>query len=83
MEQYLKRRAALYTLIRMVDENKGVINVNTEKIKRIFNDENEIVMVEYADGLMGLLADLDFETMNGIISKVYKDKSLTARLLGY
>ena len=69
MEQWLKKRAALYTLIKLVDENNGSIDVYTDKIKRVFNDEAEIVKVEHSNGTIGLLADLDFNTMNEVIMK--------------
>ena len=69
MEKWLKKRAALYTLIKLVDENNGSIDVYTDKIKRVFNDEAEIVKVEHLDGTIGLLADLDFNTMNEVIMK--------------
>ena len=69
MEQWLKKRAALYQLIKLVDENNGSINVNTGKVKRVFNDANDIVRIEYVSGEVALLADADFETMNEAILK--------------
>jgi exoribonuclease R len=69
MEEWMKKRAALYMLIKFVDENKGCIDINSDKVKRVFNDENEVVKIEYADGKVGLLADADFDTMNDAVLK--------------
>ena len=69
MDERIKRRAALYMLIKLVDENNGSITINTDKVKRVFNDEDDIVRIEYASGEVALLADADFETMNDAINK--------------
>ena len=69
MEKWLEKRAALYQLIKMVDENNGRINVNTSKVKRVFNDAEDIVKIEYVTGEVALLADADFDTMNEAILK--------------
>ena len=69
MEMWLKKRAALYTLIKVVDENNGSINVNTGKVKRVYNDADDIVRIEYVSGEVALLADADFDTMNEAILK--------------
>ena len=68
MEQWLKKRAALYMLIKLVDENDGSITINTDTVKRVFNDEDDIVRIEYVTGEVALLADADFETMNDTIN---------------
>lgn len=73
MEKWLKKRAALYELIKLVDENNGNLIINTDKVKRVFNDENEIVRIEYTSGAVELLADADFETMNDAINKLLKE----------
>jgi len=65
----MKRRAALYMLIKLVDENNGSITINKDKVKRVFNDEDDIVRIEYASGEVALLADADFDTMNDAILK--------------
>ena len=69
MEQWLKKRAALYQLIKLVDENNGSITINTDTVKRVYNDEDDIVRIEYVTGEVALLADADFETMNDAILK--------------
>jgi hypothetical protein len=33
----------------------------------VFNDENEYVHIEYTDGSIGLIADADFETLDGAV----------------
>ncbi len=73
MEQWLKKRAALYMLIKLVDENNGCIDINSDKVKRVFNDEDDIVRIEYADSQIALLADTDFETMNDAVLKWQTD----------
>ena len=69
MDERMKRRAALYMLIKLVDENNGSINVNTGKVKRVYNDADDIVRIEYVSGEVALLADADFDTMNEAILK--------------
>ena len=69
MDKWLKKRAALYQLIKLVDENNGSITINTDKVKRVFNDEDDIVRIEYVTSEVALLADADFETMNDAINK--------------
>lgn len=69
MDKWLKKRAALYQLIKLVDENNGSITINTDKVKRVFNDADDIVRIEYVTGEVALLADADFETMNDAINK--------------
>ena len=69
MDKWLKKRAALYMLIKLVDENDGSITINTDKVKRVFNDDDEVVRIEYATGEVALLADADFDTMNEAILK--------------
>ena len=73
MEERLKRRAALYTLIRLVDANKGNININSNTVKRVFNDKNLIVKVEYVNGDERLAADMTFDDMNDVILKWKND----------
>ena len=72
MDKWLKKRAALYQLIKLVDENNGSITINTDKVKRVFNDADDIVRIEYVTGEVALLADADFETMNDAITKWLK-----------
>lgn len=69
MDARTKRNAALYMLIKLVDENNGSINVNTDKVKRVFNDAEDIVRIEYTNGEIALLADADFQTMDDAIHK--------------
>lgn len=75
MEKWLMKRAAVYQLIKLVDENDGSITINTDKVKRVFNDEDDIVRIEYVDGQSALLADADFETMNDAILKWQSDNT--------
>ena len=65
----MKRRAALYMLIKLVDENNGSITINTDRVKRVFNDADDIVRIEYVTGEVALLADADFDTMNDAVLK--------------
>ena len=76
MEKWLEKRAALYQLIKLVDENNGSIEINTGKVKRVFNDADDIVRIEYVTGEIGLLADADFDTMNDAIHKWQSENQL-------
>ena len=73
MDERLKRNAALYQLIKLVDENNGSLNIGTEKVKRVFNDKDDVVRIEYVNGEVQLLADSDFNTMNDAILKWQND----------
>ena len=73
MEQWLKKRAALYMLIKLVDENNGSISIGTDKVKRVFNDTDDVVRIEYANGEVALLADADYDTMNDAVLKWKSD----------
>ena len=73
MEDRLTRNAALYQLIKLVDENNGSLNIGTENVKRVFNDKDDIVRIEYVNGEVQLLADSDFNTMNDAILKWQND----------
>ena len=77
MDERMKRRAALYMLIKLVDENNGCIEINTDKVKKIFNDEDDIVRIEYVYGEVTLLADADFQTTNDAILKWKKDNPIS------
>ena len=72
MDDRMKRRAALYQLISLTDQNNGSITINTDKVKRVFNDENDVVKIEYTSGEVALLADADFETMDEAVRKFMK-----------
>lgn len=76
MDRWLQKRAALYMLIKLVDENNGNITINTDKVKRVFEDEDEVVRIEYVTGEVALLADADFDTMNDAINKWKKDNPI-------
>ena len=67
MDERIKKRAALYMLIELVDKNNGCLTVGTDKVKRVFNDADDIVRIEYNSGEVVLLADADFDTMNDAI----------------
>ena len=73
MDERMKKRAALYMLIKFVDDNNGCIEINTDKVKRVFNDEDDIVRIEYVNGEVALLADADFDTMNKAVLKWKED----------
>lgn len=73
MEERVKRHAALYLLIELVDANNGSIDINTDKVKKVFNDAEDTVRIEYSSGEVALLADADYETMNDAILKWKED----------
>ena len=72
MDQRMKRNAALCMLITLVDNNNGSIDINNSTVRRIYNDADEVVRIEYTTGKVALLADADYETMNNAILK-WKD----------
>ena len=73
LDNRIKKQAAFYILVKLVDENNGSITINTDKIKRVFNDGNDYVHIEYTSGEVGLLGDADFETMNDAVLQWMKD----------
>ena len=73
MEERMKRNAALAILITLVDNNNGCINIGNDKVKRVFNDANDVVRIEYVSGEVALLADADYETMNDAVLKWKED----------
>ena len=73
MEERMKRNAALCMLITLVDNNNGCINIGNDKVKRVFNDANDVVRIEYVSGEVALLADADYETMNDAVLKWKED----------
>ena len=73
MDNWLKKRAALYQLIKLVDANNGSISIGTDRVIRVFNDEDDVIRIEYVGGDVGLLADADFNTMNDAILKWQND----------
>ena len=73
MEERMKRNAALCMLITLVDNNNGCINIGNDKVKRVFNDADDVVRIEYVSGEVALLADADYETMNDAVLKWKED----------
>ena len=73
MDNWLKKRAALYQLIKLVDANNGSISIGTDRVIRVFNDEDDVIRIEYVGGDVRLLADADFNTMNDAILKWKND----------
>ena len=72
MEERLKRNAALCMLITLVDNNNGSINIDNDTVTRVFNDADDVVRIEYANGEVALAADADYNTMNNAVLK-WKD----------
>lgn len=67
MDKRLRKQAAFYTLTSIVDANNGSVDFNTNTIKRAFNNEDEIVMVEYTNGNTGLAYDADISVLEDAI----------------
>ena len=71
----MKRQAALYMLIMLVDDCGRSIEINSDKIRRFYNDENQVVKVEHTDGTTALAADLSGEELyDADNSKVFWEK---------
>ena len=75
MDARLKRRAALYMLITLIDENGGSIEIRSDAIRRGFNDENQVVKVEKSDGTIALAADIDSEALDTAVRKWIADNA--------
>ena len=69
MDKRLKRQAALYMLITLVDENEGYIEINSDVIRSTFNDEDQVVKAKLKDGSVALAADLDGDVLHEAVSK--------------
>ena len=69
MNDYIKRRAAFYTLTAIIDARNGEIYPHHQSVKRVFNDEDMIVTAELTDGSKCLACDLDFDTLNDIVNE--------------
>ena len=74
-KDYLDQRASLCMLIKLIDENNGSIDINTDKVKRAFNDDDNIVKLEYVDGSTALAADADYKTLDDAIKKWIENNS--------
>jgi hypothetical protein len=70
MDERMKKRAAVYQLIRLVDECGGEIRVDGDRVRRVFNDQDDIVRMELATGETVLVADQDFATLDGVIREI-------------
>ena len=68
-EERKKWYMAFAMFVQMVDANNGEVVINDGKINRVFNDADETVMVEYADGRTESLADAKFNVMDAAIKK--------------
>ena len=73
MDARLKKQAAISMLVTLVDENEGEIDINTDAVRRAFNDENDIVKFEMTDGTIQLLSDTDAEILDEAVRKWKSD----------
>ena len=69
MEERMKKRAALCMLITLVDNNNGCINIGTDTVKRVFNDEDEVVKIEYAKLGTPVQVKIHRKLQNGVVVK--------------
>jgi hypothetical protein len=58
MQERMKRNTALCMLITLVDNNNSCINIGNDKVKKVFNDADDVVRIEYSTGEVALLADV-------------------------
>lgn len=79
MDKRLKRQAALYVLIRLVDESEGFIDINSDEVINSFSDEDQIVKAKLADGSIALAADLDTDVLDRAVLKWLDDNPNQAR----
>lgn len=76
MDKRIRKQAAFYTITSIVDANNGNVSFESDRIKRIFNNENDVVMIEYVNGEMGLAADAEIDTLEKAIYE-WRDKHPT------
>lgn len=69
MDKRQKRQAALYMLIKLIDENEGFIDINSDVVECSFSDENQVVKAKLADGTIALAADLDGDVIHEAVCK--------------
>ena len=81
MEDRMKRQAALYMLIKLVDDNNGSIIINSVDLRRAFNDENQVVNVEKTDGTIALAADMDGSVLDTAVRKWLNDNNRTNNMM--
>ena len=56
-------------ILRLLGENDGIIEVKSDKVKNVFYDTDDQIKIEYTDGTIGLLDDVDVEMVQGITKK--------------
>ena len=56
-------------VLRLLGENDGIIEVKSDKAKNVFYDTDDQIKIEYTDGTIGLLNDVDVEMIQGITKK--------------
>ena len=56
-------------ILRLLGENDGIIEVKSDKVKNVFYDTDDQIKIEYTDGTIGLLNDVDVEMIQGITKK--------------
>jgi hypothetical protein len=81
MDKRLKRQAALYMLITLVDENEGYIEINSDVIRSTFNDEDQVVKAKLKDGSVALAADLDGDVLHEAVSKWMGDNPTQSKYI--
>ena len=76
MDKRLRKQAAFYMLTSLVDANNGNVLLHTNELKRAFNNEDDIVMVEYNNGEIGLACEANIETLESAIFELKGQKQL-------
>ena len=73
MDTRIEKQVAITMLVTLVDENDGEIVINTDAVRRAFNDENDTVQFEMTDGTIQLLSDTDAEILDEAVRKWKSD----------
>ena len=73
MNQRMLEQVNFYVITAIVDANNGSVEFNTNGIKRVFNDENEYVTIEFEDGTTELAYD-HLDLLEPLILK-YRDEN--------
>ena len=69
MDRRLRRQAALATLIAIVDVCNGSVDINTENIKRVFNDDYGNVRMDLGGSIEVGICDIPFEQIEDAINE--------------
>ncbi len=69
MKESELRKEKLAFIHILLSDNDGYIEVNNDKVKSVFYDIDDKIKIEYTDGAIGLIDDIDDDMIHGIGKK--------------